>query len=117
MHAHMLVCCRGLCQPAFKLRCPAPTSPHACAHSPHSRRMFKAVPCFCHSHLMSLMTIAATNTVPNQPKFDASLAPPVPMHMDKILSPADVDTAYDMVANVVCMAHSDNRQPASTLNV
>lgn len=93
-------CCASpiILHSAIKLRCPAPTSPHACAHSPHSRRMFKDVPFFCHRHLMPLMTIAATNIVPNPPMFNASLTPPMPMHMDKILSPADVVAAVSVHA-------------------
>jgi hypothetical protein len=62
--------------------------------------MFKDVPYFCHSHLMSLMPIAATNTVPNPPKFDPTAVPPSPMHMEKILSTEDIAKAQAMVVQV-----------------
>jgi hypothetical protein len=70
--------------------------------------MFKDVPYFCHSHLMALLNVSATfpaGTPLPAPAFNVSMAPPPPMHMEKILSPNDLAVAQDMINTVSMHVH------------
>lgn len=62
--------------------------------------MFKDVVYFCHSHLLALITVGTTTSVPNPPAFDERLIPANPMFIQKVLTPADIAAARALIAQV-----------------
>lgn len=64
--------------------------------------MFKDVPYFCHSHLLSLLNVAGSLPAGTKtpPKFNPLALPPPPMHMEKILTPDDLKVALQMIQDV-----------------
>jgi hypothetical protein len=66
--------------------------------------MMKAVPYFCYSHLLARISVAATaeTVAPGVPAgvFDATMVPPMPSALTKVLSDADIATAKSMIAQV-----------------
>jgi len=61
--------------------------------------MFKDVPYFCYSHLLALITVAPAVTTP-APVFNELLPPPNPLYLDKVLTPADIAQARQLIALV-----------------
>lgn len=62
--------------------------------------MMKDVPYFCNSHLIALMTVAATTIIPNPPAFNAALLPPPPTAIRNVMSENDLAQARLLVAQV-----------------
>lgn len=67
------------------------------------------VPYFCHSHLLALITVGRTTSIPNPPAFDERLLPPNPMALDKILTHADIAAARQLVAQVLQYTPAPNK--------
>lgn len=65
----------------------------------NNEAMFKDVPYFCYSHLLALITVAPTATT-LAPVFDELLLPPSPLYLDKVLTPADLAEAKQLIALV-----------------
>lgn len=62
--------------------------------------MMDGVPYYCYSHLLSLITVAPTTAVPNPPAFNELDVPPSPLFLDRVLTPADVAAAQQLIALV-----------------
>lgn len=62
--------------------------------------MFKDTHYFCYSHLLALITVAATTSTPNPPAFNELLLPPSSLYLDRVLTPDDVARARQLVALV-----------------
>lgn len=72
---------------------------NVCCRNGNNEKMFKDVPYFCYSHLLALITVAPVTTTP-APVFDEQLLPPNPLYLDKVLSPADIVQARQLIALV-----------------
>ena len=70
-----------------------------CRRNGNNEAMFKEVPYFCYSHLLALITVAPATTGP-APAFNELLLPPSPLYLDKVLSPADIAQARQLIALV-----------------
>lgn len=72
--------------------------------------MMEGVPYFCYSHLLSLITVAPTTAVPNPPAFNELAAPPSPLYLDRVLTPADVAAARQLIALVSGCRHNGSQE-------
>jgi hypothetical protein len=62
--------------------------------------MMDGVPYFCFSHLLSLITVAPATATPNPAVFNELAVPPSPLYLDRVLTPADVAAARQLIALV-----------------